>query len=294
MIHFDQLVKNRRKSKENNPKKANSIESTDSLNRSDLILTIISELNTTDKRKEFYLKEYLRCLFLNNIKPADFIHSFTIFFYDQVEECLKYEQNCRVGELSQLIINTRHLQNNDMSTSSNEYRINGLGFAYHYHLDFLLSFCSRYFIRPFSKTLFLAILNFFRTTIVLVGLFMSLSYKQSTFNSISKCIYSIILTQPELAMDAIHFFIHTWPFHDSSREVLYLRQVECIVQMVSLDQQQTILTMIFTILQKAIQSPNRFVSLQSIQFLMRIVQTNLSILDCKVSFSLIGYEWIDD
>ena len=85
-------------------------------------------------------------------------------------------------------------------------------------------------------------------------------------------------------MDAIHFFIHTWPFRDSSREVLYLRQVECIVQMVSLDQQQTILSMIFNILQKAIQSPNRFVSLQSIQFLMRIVQTNLSILDCKVRF----------
>lgn len=127
---------------------------------------LLKELDTTDRRKEYYLEEYLRCLFLNNINRTDFVHSFIIFFYNQVEECLAYERKCNAGEMSQLVISTRNIQTSD----SGDVRLNGLGFSYHHHLDYLLNFCSRYFIRPFPTALFIAILNLFRSSIVLVHL----------------------------------------------------------------------------------------------------------------------------
>lgn len=145
-----------------------SCSSEHNLFRSDLVYVLLKEMDTTDNRKEFYLEEYLRCLFLNNINRADFVQSFIIFFYNQVEECLAYERKCNAGEMSQLVISTRNLQSSD-SSSSGDIRINGLGFSYHHHLDFLLTFCSRYFIRPFPTPLFLAVLNLFRSSIVLVS-----------------------------------------------------------------------------------------------------------------------------
>lgn len=137
-----------------------------SLNRQILIFTIIKELDTDDVCKQFYLKSYLRCFYfaVPSIRN-DFIHAFTLFFAEQVESSLIFEQNCNVGELSQLVINTRNMQQHDVNSDT---RSDTGVFSYHKQLDFLLDFCARFFIRPFPTKLLNAILNLFRTSIILV------------------------------------------------------------------------------------------------------------------------------
>lgn len=50
----------------------------------------------------------------------------------------------------------------------------------------------------------------------------------------------------------------------------------------SMEQQQKIFSMMFGTVKKTLQSDNRFVSLQSLQMLIRIIHTNMSIIDMKV------------
>lgn len=55
-----------------------------------------------------------------------------------------------------------------------------------------------------------------------------------------------------------------------------------------MEQQQVLFSMMFGTVKKTLQSDNRFVSLQSLQMLMRIVQTNISIIDMKVKDEMHG------
>lgn len=55
-----------------------------------------------------------------------------------------------------------------------------------------------------------------------------------------------------------------------------------------MEQQQVLFSMMFGTVKKTLQSDNRFVSLQSLQMLMRIVQTNISIIDMKVKDEMNG------
>ena len=124
---------------------------------------VIRELDTDDVCKQFYLKTFLRCLFV--VVPSAreaFVRAFTLFFLEQVDLALTFEQSCNVGELSQLIINTRN--QGEESTDARDKSV----FAYHRQIGFLLDFCARYFIRPFPLVLLNAILSLFRTSIILV------------------------------------------------------------------------------------------------------------------------------
>ena len=83
----------------------------DPYQRSVLIRTIIHELDSYDKKKEFYLTEFLSCLYFAIPSfRSHFIDAFHLVLLDQVELCVEYEERCNVGELSQFIINTRNTQ----------------------------------------------------------------------------------------------------------------------------------------------------------------------------------------
>ena len=146
----------------------------DPYQRSVLIRTIIHELDSYDKKKEFYLTEFLSCLYFAIPSfRSHFIDAFHLVLLDQVELCVEYEERCNVGELSQFIINTRNTQAQELDArwsdgNSPDFDSAGFGFCFHKHLEFLLSFCSRYFIRPFPVKLLKAILVLFRTSIILV------------------------------------------------------------------------------------------------------------------------------
>ena len=128
-----------------------------------LVYVVIRELDTDDVCKQFYLKTFLRCLFVVVPSAHDaFVRAFTLFFLEQVDLALTFEQSCNVGELSQLIINTRN--QGEESTDARDKSV----FAYHRQVGFLLDFCARYFIRPFPLVLLNAILSLFRTSIILV------------------------------------------------------------------------------------------------------------------------------
>ena len=246
------------------------VDQSDETDRARLLYVVINELNTLDPKKVFYLKVFLRCLFfVFPLSRDDFAKAFALFFQEQVENCLAFENSCRIGELSQLVINARNLQSQEHMSS--EEATGGHGFTCHHQLDFLLGFCARYFIRPFPSLLFHSVLRLFRTSIIL-----------SSFNSVSKFLYSVVLTQPELAKPVAVFFVHSWPWMDSSREVLYLRQVECTFVVIPEEQQKLFFAKLFARIKMALQSPNRFVSLQCIQFVIRIVQNHLYILSNKV------------
>lgn len=73
-----------------------------------------------------------------------------------------------------------------------------------------------------------------------------------------------------------------WPWKDSSREVLFLRQVECTLFIIPEDAQRFFFSKLFPNIRAATVSPNRFVSLQTLQLLIRIIQGNMSILSSKV------------
>ena len=104
---------------------------------------------------------------------------------------------------------------------------------------------------------------------------------------VSKCLYNVILTQPELANVAARFFVKAWPWKDSSREVLFLRQVECTFFIIPADYQRSFFSIVFPNAKAALTSPNRFVSLQSLQMLIRIIQSSMAILSSKVSGMLL-------
>ena len=128
-----------------------------------LVYVVIRELDTEDVCKQFYLKTFLRCLFV--VVPSAheaFVKAFTLFFLEQVDLALTFEQSCNVGELSQLIINTRN--QGEESTDARDKSV----FVYHRQIGFLLDFCARYVIRPFPPVLLNAILSLFRTSIILV------------------------------------------------------------------------------------------------------------------------------
>ena len=136
-----------------------------------LIFVLLCELDTDDSCKLFYLKSFLYCLYLvNPTLRADFIHAFTLLFADQVDSSIECEKHCNAGKLSQLIINTRFSHgksdagNRRYSSSNSESAL----FVYHRQIDYLLEFCSRFFIRPFPASLLNAILGLFRTSIILV------------------------------------------------------------------------------------------------------------------------------
>ena len=236
--------------------------------RGRLLYVLIRELDTTDAKKEFYLKVFLRCLFFVFVESRDaFARAFSLFFEEQVERCLAFEQSCRVGELSQLVILARSSPPSEApSEAASADRAGTHVFAYHRQLDFLLEFCARNFIRPFPARLFHSILRLFRTSIIL-----------SSFNSVSKFLYTA-----ELASTVARFFVRSWPWTDSSREVLYLRQVECTFLVVPEAQQLRFFSTLFPRIRAALRSPNRFVSLQCIQFLSRVEQSHLYILSNKV------------
>ena len=141
------------------------------LQRWRLIFVVLCELNTDDNCKLFYLKAFLYCLYI--VTPslrADFTHAFTLLFADQVDSSIECEKHCNAGKLSQLVINTRFSHGrNDVGdkrppSSNSESTL----FVYHKQIDFLLEFCSRYFIRPFPTSLLNSILGLFRTSIILV------------------------------------------------------------------------------------------------------------------------------
>lgn len=231
-----------------------------------LVYVVIRELDTEDVCKQFYLKTFLRCLFV--VVPSAheaFVKAFTLFFLEQVDLALTFEQSCNVGELSQLIINTRN--QGEESTDARDKSV----FVYHRQIGFLLDFCARYFIRPFPPVLLNAILSLFRTSIIL-----------SSFSTVSKCLYGVVLTQPELAETVARFFVKAWPWKDSSREVLFLRQVECTLFIIPQDAQRFFFSKLFPNIRAATVSPNRFVSLQTLQLLIRIIQGNMSILNSKM------------
>ena len=144
----------------------------DQFQRSLLIQTIIKELDNNDIRKEFFLTEFLSCLYFAIPSfRASFIDAFHLIFLDQVELCAMSEKQCNLGELSQFIINTRNTQGQDSPWSDENCPVLGpdqIGFCSHKRLEFLLHFCSRCFIRPFPVPLLKAILSFFRTSIILV------------------------------------------------------------------------------------------------------------------------------
>lgn len=94
--------------------------------------------------------------------------------------------------------------------------------------------------------------------------------------------YSIVITQPELAETIGGFFCQSWPWRDSSRELLYLRQIECTFLIIPQDYQRKFFFVLFPRLKKTMKSTNRFVSLQSIQFVMRLIQNYLSVLSTAV------------
>ena len=237
--------------------------------RGRLLYVLIRELDTSNAKKGFYLKVFLRCLLFVFAESRDaFARAFSLFFEEQVESCIAFEQSCRVGELSQLVILARSMSSRE---AASEEGAEGRVFAYHRQLDFLLEFCARYFIRPFPLRLFHSVLRLFRTSIIL-----------SSFNSVSKFLYTVVLTQPELAGNVASFFVRSWPWTDSSREVLYLRQVECTFLVVPEAQQLLFFAKLFAHIRAALQSPNRFVSLQCIQFLGRVEQNHLYILSNKV------------
>lgn len=241
----------------------------DELDRGRLLYVLIRELDTPNLKKEFYLKVFLRCLFFVFADAREaFARAFSLFFEEQVERCRAFEQSCRIGELSQLVILAR---SSPSSESASADRAGSRVFAYHRQLDFFLEFCARNFIRPFPPRLFHSILRLFRTSIIL-----------SSFNSVSKFLYTVVLTQPELAATVARFFVRSWPWTDSSREVLYLRQVECTFVIVPEEQQLKFFALLFSRIRAALQSPNRFVSLQCIQFLSRVEQNHLYILSNKV------------
>ena len=139
-----------------------------SLNRRFLIFTIIKELDTEDACKLFYLKSFLRCFYfaVPSIRN-DFLSAFTLFFAEQVESSLVFEQSCNVGELSQMVINTRNMQHDEMTDHN---RSDPCVFLYHRQMSYLLDFCSRFFIRPFPIVLLNSILGLFRSSIILVSL----------------------------------------------------------------------------------------------------------------------------
>ena len=76
--------------------------------RGRLLYVLIRELDTPNLKKEFYLKVFLRCLFFvfGDAREA-FARAFSLFFEEQVERCRAFEQSCRIGELSQLVILAR-------------------------------------------------------------------------------------------------------------------------------------------------------------------------------------------
>ena len=194
------------------------------------------------------------------------------------------EKQCNLGELSQFIINTRNTQGQDSPWSDENCPVLGpdqIGFCSHKRLEFLLHFCSRCFIRPFPVPLLKAILSFFRTSIILVISF-PFPDVQSSFNCVSKCLYSVVITQPELADIIASFFCQSWPWRDSSRELLYLRQIECTFLIIPQDAQRKFFSLLFPRLRKSMVSTNRFVSLQSIQFIMCVIQNYLSVLSSAV------------
>lgn len=147
--------------------------SADPFKRSVLVQTIIKELDSNDIKKDFYLTEFLSCLYfaIPSIRPS-FIDAFHLVFLDQVELCAMSEEQCNLGELSQFIISTRNTQGLDSSSWSDEnspvFGPEWIGFCCHKRLEFLLRFCSRYFIRPFPVPLLKSILGFFRTSMILV------------------------------------------------------------------------------------------------------------------------------
>lgn len=147
--------------------------SADPFKRSVLVQTIIKELDSNDIKKDFYLTEFLSCLYfaIPSIRPS-FIDAFHLVFLDQVELCAMSEEQCNLGELSQFIISTRNTQGLDSSSWSDEnspvFGPERIGFCCHKRLEFLLRFCSRYFIRPFPVPLLKSILGFFRTSMILV------------------------------------------------------------------------------------------------------------------------------
>ena len=250
------------------------------LDRGRLLYVLIRELDTPNLKKEFYLKVFLRCLFFVFADAREaFARAFSLFFEEQVERCRAFEQSCRIGELSQLVILAR---SSPSSESASADRAGNRVFAYHRQLDFFLEFCARNFIRPFPPRLFHSILRLFRTSIIL-----------SSFNSVSKFLYTVVLTQPELAATVARFFVRSWPWTDSSREVLYLRQVECTFVIVPEEQQLKFFALLFSRIRAALQSTNRFVSLQCIQFLSRVEQNHLYILSNKVGEGK-GDERVDD
>ncbi|KNB46268.1 hypothetical protein JH06_3990 [Blastocystis sp. subtype 4] len=234
-----------------------------SLNRRFLIFTIIKELDTEDACKLFYLKSFLRCFYfaVPSIRN-DFLSAFTLFFAEQVESSLVFEQSCNVGELSQMVINTRNMQHDEMTDHN---RSDPCVFLYHRQMSYL------FFIRPFPIVLLNSILGLFRSSIIL-----------SSFSMVSKCLYNVILTQPELANVAARFFVKAWPWKDSSREVLFLRQVECTLFIIPADYQRSFFSIVFPNAKAALTSPNRFVSLQSLQMLIRIIQSSMAILSSKM------------
>ena len=137
-----------------------------SLNRQFLIFTIIKELDTEDACKLFFLKSFLRCFcFAVPSIRNDFLNAFTLFFADQVESSLILEMQCNVGELSQMVINTRNMQQTEFVS---DHRSDSSVFVYHRQLSYALDFCSRFFIRPFPISLLNSILSLFRSSIILV------------------------------------------------------------------------------------------------------------------------------
>ena len=85
-------------------------------------------------------------------------------------------------------------------------------------------------------------------------------------------------------VDVTNFFVQSWPWKDSSRCVLFLRQVECILFILPGDYQKLLFGKTFPNVRASLTSPNRFVSLQALQMLTRVVQQGMHILDSKVGW----------
>ena len=83
-------------------------------------------------------------------------------------------------------------------------------------------------------------------------------------------------------MDVTDFFVQSWPWKDSSRCVLFLRQVECILFILPGDYQKMLFGKVFPNIRASLASLNRFVSLQALQMVARVVQQGMHILDSKV------------